>query len=542
MKLTISVLFYGKPDVSRKFLQYLEPGLKNRPDVEVIIRDNGCIGMEQSASAVLTADIKNIVYIPSGINLGFGAGHNENLKLARGEFFLCMNNDLFMQDNSWVNKLLMAFSNGGNASLVGLQGVPCELQSNMRTLYIEGKKGDRLDYIEGAFFCGRTKDFQKYGLFSPAFKIGLFEDGDLSLRFKQMGFEISVLKIAHQHLRAQSLSLFSAEERERIADYNCEIFKKRWGTYMQNQRFANRVLIKAESAGIGDILAITPVVEAVRRDHPTAIIEVTTSCPDLFINNKHLTELYKTKREYPNSYDRVVDLKINYASYEPMVKEAERVAVTKFNSYLPQIFLTKLELEEGRKVVESVRRGEGQTVVGVQLQNNRPAWEGKSWDFQHIAPLIKMIQGIDSSTVIEFGKDVQSSGEADLDLVNQTDLREYLAIVANLDVMVCIDSLPLHASQAFGIPTFCIFGATSPLGYVIDWKTVFPIQCPDLECLGCYQRKGDSGFNKCAVGFQHCMHDLSPERVFETLVTDRDILLERNIEYLSKHLQYSGPE
>jgi ADP-heptose:LPS heptosyltransferase/GT2 family glycosyltransferase len=531
MFLSISVLLYGKPQISEMFFKTLKTLLKDRNDTEVIVLDNGCSFDDVSERVVLSSGIKNLTYIPSGINLGFGQGHCHNLELATGELFMVVNNDINFTDGRAIDRLTLPFQSVPDIALIGLEDAPCSLKVDRKSGYVSGFKGSTNEYAEGSCLVGRTELFRKYGLFSPAFEYWLFEDGDLSLRFRQMGLKMTWARVPHKHLRSSSLNLIPKTIREYYTARNCERFKKRWEGYLMNRQFVNRVLIKMESLGIGDILAMTPILEGVRKDHPTAIIELTTSFPEVFVSNPYINELYEIKREYRTAYDRTIDVKPNFASYELIAKESERIAATKINSYLPQIYFTRMELDGGAAIVNSVREEADDIVIGVSLRNSRPAWQGKCWSVEYTTQLIGMIQDT-GAKVIELGKDIDSTGVSNLDLVNQLSLREFFSVVAGLDALVTIDSLALHVAQATATPTFALFGATAPEAYIVDWGTVFPIWNEDLNCVGCYQRKGVNNFNSCAIKTELCMTDLTPEKVMEKILMSRDALLQRNIEIL----------
>lgn len=536
IKTSISVLFFGRPDVSGKFLTMLGSTLLSRNDVEIIIRDNGCVDNGESMKLIFNCGLKNLVYVPSGINVGFARGHNLNLELARGQYFIVLNNDIFFNDTRWLDKLVYPLEANEDLKLVGLQGAPSVLAPVANSTYVTGKIGSRLDYIEGSCLAGRVGEFKEYGLFSKEFVYGYFEDGDLSMRFKQMGLPISVVRVSHKHIRGSSLSQIHPEKRHEFANRNCEIFKKRWGSYMQNHSFVNRINVIANSLGIGDVMCMTPVLGGLRRIHPTAIIEVTTPHPDVFMGNPHLSALYEMKRAYKGAYDRIIDLKPNYGSMELIGQECARIAGVEVDSYIPEIFLSQLELEAGRNVVDSLRESDDSIVTGVQLRNSRPDWHGKCYSHEATGQLITRL-GEAGIRTIELGKDIEPTGLADMNLVNELSLREYFSVVANLDLMITIDSLGLHVAQTFGIPTFCLFGATNPLAYVLDWESVFPIFREDLDCVFCYQRKGKPDFNRCAVGSEECMN-ISPEAIMEHVAMERDRLLAGNIRFLQKHIHF----
>jgi ADP-heptose:LPS heptosyltransferase len=298
------------------------------------------------------------------------------------------------------------------------------------------------------------------------------------------------------------------------------------------------MLVKIDSLGIGDVIAMTPVLEGIRRDHPNTIIELTTSCPDVFMGNPHISELYEIKRGYNKAYDRVIDLKPVYSSYELLARQAEKLCGTKINNYAPQVFMSRGELNEGKRLVDSLKDDEETTVVGISLQMKRTRWEGRNWSLTEAGRLVSLLQET-GAKVIEFGKDIPSTGLADLDLIDQLSLREFMSIVANVDLMICIDSLSLHVAQAFSKHTFCLFGATDPIARIVNWNTVYPIMS-DISCVGCYNRKGPQvpDQNQCEIGHSEiCMQELSAEEVLRVVTMNREDLLARNIRFLEQHMR-----
>ena len=79
---------------------------------------------------------------------------------------------------------------------------------------------------------------------------------------------------------------------------------------MQNRGFNNKILICMGSLGIGDILALTPVLEGLRRDHPTAMIELDTTFPELFVNNPYVNKVHSIDRHHTEAYDRMIAISL----------------------------------------------------------------------------------------------------------------------------------------------------------------------------------------------------------------------------------------
>ncbi len=526
MNATISVLCFNNVNSTRKFLQMLKTTLP-KEGVEVILVNNG--SSDATEEIIFKSDLPNKIYMPFGVNLGFPKGHNEALKIAKGKYFICLNNDLIFNDSGWLNILLEPLKDS-RIALVGLSGEYCTLrQDGMAT------KGEVLDYIDGACIAGRTELFKKHGLFSSSLKMFFFEDSDISLRYRQMGYRIATVDLRTEHLRSSTLKTIEPEYRNKIIKENQEIFKKRWGGYIKNRMFVNNILVRMFSHGGGDIICMTPILESLRKDHPTAIIELETSWPDVFNNNPYITKVYGVRHGYQVGYDRLIELNINYASYRLIVEEAEKISATKTISKVPQLFLTSMELKEGEKIVNSLREKEEDVIAVVNLQMTRSNWKGRCWNLDESKKLVKMMTDV-GLKVIEIGKDIPSIEYANLNLINKTTLRQLFSVIANCDFFVGIDSMCLHVAQAFKKPSYVIFGATEPISRIVDFSCTFPIRLDDLPCIGCYQKKKKSTYNHCNLSTEDCMQKLTAEEVFMYIIGDINPHESNNV-YLQNYIR-----
>ena len=90
-----------------------------------------------------------------------------------------------------------------------------------------------------------------------------------------------------------------------------------------------------------------------------------------------------------------------------------------------------------------------------------------------------------------------------------------MAVVSGLDLLVAIDSGPLHLAPALGVPAVGIFSCVAP-EVRRPFEGVFVPVFKDLDCLGCLARRpAPSLIAKCETGAYECLRDLSMEEVLQ---------------------------
>jgi len=100
------------------------------------------------------------------------------------------------------------------------------------------------------------------------------------------------------------------------------------------------------------------------------------------------------------------------------------------------------------------------------------------------------------------------------DLSGTTNISEAMYVMKNAKLSICNDSMSLHMSSAFKVPTVAIFCATSPeFGYG-PWKNKsIVVEKNNLDCKPCRPH----GSNVCPTGTEACMNDLSPDSVISAI-------------------------
>ena len=147
-------------------------------------------------------------------------------------------------------------------------------------------------------------------------------------------------------------------------------------------------------------------------------------------------------------------------------------------------------------------------------------WKTKMWHWQGYRSIAHFLINMRISVVLLGAlsdKDVCKSVAKELDIIDlsgETSISEAMYVMKNAKLSVCNDSMSLHMSSAFKVPTVAIFCATSPdFGYG-PWKNrSIVVERTDLDCKPCRSH----GSNTCPTGTEACMKDLSPDKVIDAI-------------------------
>lgn len=175
-------------------------------------------------------------------------------------------------------------------------------------------------------------------------------------------------------------------------------------------------------------------------------------------------------------------------------------------------------LPDLRAEAESVReklRGEGYDGGEYVVLVPGARWRTKEWPLEHYAELAKKILAEGKHVVLAGGAADAPKGReiADacasaklIDLTGKTSLRELAALIKGCCFYISADTGPLHIAAALKKPLIAMYGPTKadrtgPYGSKNSTVLLSP-----AKCAGCLQKK---------CGDWHCMHDITPQKVYE---------------------------
>lgn len=103
-------------------------------------------------------------------------------------------------------------------------------------------------------------------------------------------------------------------------------------------------------------------------------------------------------------------------------------------------------------------------------------------------------------------------------IAGQLKLRQEIALMKHLDLMLCVDSSNMHLASLAGVPILSIWGGTHPdvgfYPYGIKDENIVQISRDELPCRPC----SVYGKEKCYRGDFACLNFIKPETIIEKIV------------------------
>jgi lipopolysaccharide heptosyltransferase II len=146
-------------------------------------------------------------------------------------------------------------------------------------------------------------------------------------------------------------------------------------------------------------------------------------------------------------------------------------------------------------------------------------YQTQRWLPEYYAELIRLIRERSQADVILFGgpsdikviDDIRSRVKMDICVCIQDDLRKFLAILSQCQVLVCNNSGPLHCAAAIKISTISFMGPTVKEQWMPVGEEHHVLREDDLPCIGC-------NLGYCKIKKHDCMRRIKPERVIKVIL------------------------
>lgn len=441
---TVSIVCFNNIALTKRCLDSV---LRSSPMPDIILTDNACTDGTDSYFDALADRHSNIRIVHNNRNAGFIEPNLRALEMCESPYFICLNNDTTVLTTDWIDKLTRPFQTNPMVAITG----PLSCASRLRNdLSGYRSKTEDPEYIEGSCMCVRTDLVRKHGLFSPDLQFAYGEDSDLGLRMRSLGYSIVTVDIDVQHEGGSTSSM--VPDIKRYEEANHAVMIKRWKPYLESRVFAPPIVIRRQGA-MGDVLLITPIIDAIAAKLPDSRIWVETQAVDLFMHNPKVVGA--SRHAWSGGPHLLVNLDMAYENLPGihLVEAYRRVASEAIGDELIVELVTNLPLAESRW---TPNLPEGRWVA-IHCENT--TWPGKNWPHTRWSELITWLQG-EGWKVCLVGASQDAKVPFDHDLRVATSPLDLAAAIGECDLFIGHDSFPMHVAQSQGVPVIGLFGAT----------------------------------------------------------------------------------
>ncbi len=196
--LSVQVLQWGHTDFTCRAVAAVQRSEYDGP-IEILVRDNASPGGPGQV-----ASLDGVVFVQGSQNIGFGPGHNELVRRARGDLLVILNNDSIV-DRCALARLVDRYGEPDRPGVV----TPQYREAGGRVLEMGGYIGSAGDgwqlfrdqpppvalqrlpypstYGSAACLLLSRADFLRLGGFDKSFAPAYYEDADLCMRLGQLG-------------------------------------------------------------------------------------------------------------------------------------------------------------------------------------------------------------------------------------------------------------------------------------------------------------------------------------------------------------------
>lgn len=507
----ISIVTHNRLELTKRCIDSI---LDSEGDKELLIWDNASTDGTVEYLKELQEKFEWVKVYFSVSNTGFGWGHNHNVAMARSPYFVCLNNDVVVFP-SWLKRLEEAFQMDPSLAVCGFDG-GCTTIGPDGT----GYRGPYFDYVEGSCFMIPTVLALRHGFFSNEFRFAYSEDADLSLRFREKGFNIRTIpfKLKHDGKKTKDVVGNSLD----ISGYeaiNHLVLTSKWKDYLEKRSFKKRILVKRMDAK-GDVIWTTPVIHALKEKYGGAEIYVETNHREIFKGNPDV-ELWPDEIDVKDfwDFDEVIDLNDAYENkpkipiWEAYAKAAK---VTFSDTPIPRIFIDEASRKKAKAMLTWKEGSKGWIVI----HPGATAWPGRNWPLENFSWLSFRLNE-EGYRVVVVGDKHTPSIPCDLDLRGVLSFHETAAVIKESDGFVGIDSMPIHLAQAFLKPTVGVFGAINPTTRLLPFPFIKGITAgyERVGCLGCHHEYTPPIHSSpCIRDRVYCMERLRKEDVLKAIL------------------------
>jgi ADP-heptose:LPS heptosyltransferase len=306
----------------------------------------------------------------------------------------------------------------------------------------------------------------------------------------------------------------------------------------QCARHRKRAVIICRFGGIGDVVCCLPVCDEVRRRHPgKVLVFVTAAIWREVVKLSRSADLVYANSSWVHPCTIPTNLKLFGlvdTIYNPqttgeltgngeashLIEDLAASCGFTVTARQPRLYPSPGLIEKTRIAygLDSKTAGE-RLLVGI---NPGPSWRVREWEGSKWQKLINKIHSEYDAVIIQFGTN-KGDGSSEFDhltgvksLASRLRGAEIVALVASCDLLISIDSGPVHVAGAVGTPVIGLFGPVDPASRLPPDSPALGL-CSDVPCLFCHNRTPIiHWFDGCPNNIA-CMKRLDDQTVFEAV-------------------------
>ncbi len=420
---------------------------------------------------------------------------------------------------------------------------------------IREKANDKYRFTTNiATFCFmmRKSSFQKYGPFDEDFYPHLYAEKLMKHKMDVDGIYTACSHLSYVHHNGNSTSdgpemplpeiisrnksLF-LEKFESILNKNCEppYKKKRIDSNVQNTpNSSGKKYLILRPAGLGDVVLSLIAVSSIKKKYPDCSFDMVTissyknvpglfgniidrviTLPDYLYVNTYTGETYKkVDDEHGSKYDEILnwmDDKIDLFGDKSRTSRIDLfLKHSPFSDVIPSISDVSIDL---KGIESSISLSESSKKIGLTLLSPSPY---RSFDEGKIISLANRLSE-SGNQVILFGPRYLPFNEIRSNIIDFGDSltpEEQFLIISKLDLLVTVDSGPMHMASVTGTKFVAFFGEQRPelrLSHLPENHSNLLICNRELECVS-----GEC--NGCPERF--CLNDYSDEFILNSVIKE----------------------
>jgi len=308
----------------------------------------------------------------------------------------------------------------------------------------------------------------------------------------------------------------------------------------QCARHRKRAVVICRFGGIGDVLCTLPMCDEIRRLHPgKLVVFVTAAIWREVVRISRAADVVYTNRSWVHPLTMPTRVKLfglvdtiynpqttgermshTFGTTSHLIEDLAASCGFTITAGQPRLYPSPELIKKTR----SVYGLDGKTtrerlLIGI---NPGPSWRVREWEASKWQELINQIHSEYDATIMQFGTN-KGDGSSEYDnltsvksLVSRLKGEEMVALIASCDLIISIDSGPVHLAGAVGTPVIGLFGPLDPVSRLPRDSPAVGL-FSDVPCLFCNNRTPVlHWFDSCPNDIA-CMKKLDHQTVFHAV-------------------------